>query len=271
MEINKVTVELRPSLFGLSPEMILMPVGDVQHGAPGSNLEKMKRHIDWGMKHGAYFISMGDMVDTASPSERKALARAEFHDSTRIAMEEKAEEKYEQVEIALIGTDGRWLGWHRGHHFWEFSSGYTTDQRLARRFGGPSLNWLSMLTIKFEGSKLQAKILSTHGSGSSSTMLGPLAGQGKRLLDSWPMADVVLIGHHSRKVGYPLDVLEDPDAKIKARRRIVTLTGGFCQGYLEGSTTYVEEALMPPLNQGAPIIFIRPMDSEKRLDMSLLT
>ena len=270
MEINKATVELRPSLFGLSPEMLLMPVGDVQHGAPGSNLDKMKRHLDWGMEHHGYFLNMGDNSDTASPSERRSLARVEFHDSTRIALEEKAEEKLEEIEAALNGTEGRWLGWHRGHHFWEFADGTNTDTRLAARFGGPYLQWLSMLTIKFPGSKLEAKVLSTHGQGSSSTMTGPLK-QGEKLMASWPEADVVLVGHHSRKVGYPIDPLVDREGKIRSKRRILALTGGFCRGYLEGASTYVEEGLMQPLNQGAPIIFIRPMDSEKRLDMSLLT
>ena len=270
MEINTRTVKLSPSLFGLEPEMILMPVGDLQHGAPGSNIEKMKRHLDWGMKHNAYFISMGDMVDTASPSERRTLQKVEFHDSTRISMEENAQKKLEQVEDALDGTEGRWLGWHRGHHYWPFASGKTTDQLLADRFGGPYLEWLSMLTLTFESSSRIAKILSTHGAGSSSTMTGPLR-QAEKLEISWPEADIVLVGHHSRKIGYPIDRLYTREGKIRSARRIVALTGGFCQGYLTGSTTYVEEALMQPLNQGAPIIFIRPMDEEQRLDMSLLT
>ena len=65
MQINTITLPLQPSLFGLEPEPLLMPVGDLQHGAPGANIEKMTRHLDWGMEHGAWCISMGDMVDTA--------------------------------------------------------------------------------------------------------------------------------------------------------------------------------------------------------------
>ncbi len=268
MEINKVTVDLQPSLLvsGVE-EMILMPVGDLQYGAPGSNLEAFKRHIDWGMEHGAYFLGMGDFVDVASPSERRNLARADLHDSTKLALEEKAAAHFVTVQTVLRGTEGQWLGFHRGHHYWIFSSGETTDQVFAKVLDAPYLDWLSKLTISFPGTKLTATVISTHGFGSSTSMVGPLENQVKKLAASHPDADIVLAAHHSRKVGYPVDSL----IGAKPHTRILALTGGFCAGYLVGTTTYVEEGLMTPLNQGAPIIFIRPINEEKRLDLNLLT
>lgn len=271
MEINKIEVILQPSLLVEAPEIILMPVGDVQHGAPGSDIEAFKRHIDWGMEHRAYFISMGDMVDIASPSERRKLANLDLHDSTKLMMEESAFVALKEIEEVLNGTEGRWFGFHRGHHYWVFADGYTTDQKLAARFRAPYLDWLALTTLTFPGTTLKCKVISTHGSGSSSSMIGPLNGQVKKLADDHPEADIVLVGHHSRKVGYPQDRIEEVRGSLQARRRILTLTGGFCRGYLVGQTTYVEEGLMSPLNQGAPIIFVRPMPKEQRLDLSLLT
>ncbi len=268
MEINKVTVDLQPSLLvSGAEEMILMPVGDLQYGAPGSNLEAFKRHIDWGMEHGAYFLGMGDFVDVASPSERRNLSRVDLHDSTKLAMEASAEKNLEVVADVLRGTEGRWLGFHRGHHFWKFSDGSITDEWLSAYMHSPYLDWLSKLTISFPGTKLTATVVSTHGFGSSTSMVGPLENQVKKLAASHPDADVVLVAHHSRKVGYPVDSL----VGAKPHTRILALTGGFCDGYLVGTSTYVEEGLMTPLNQGAPIIFIRPIPEEKRLDLALLT
>ena len=43
-----------------------MPISDIQHGASGADLKKLKRHVEWGVEHGAYFTGLGDYIDVAS-------------------------------------------------------------------------------------------------------------------------------------------------------------------------------------------------------------
>ena len=60
MEIVNSVVDTVASADLPWEETTIMPIGDIQLGAQGVNLEKLKRHLDWGMVHGSYFIGMGD-------------------------------------------------------------------------------------------------------------------------------------------------------------------------------------------------------------------
>ncbi len=273
MEFNTQQVTLHPSLMGLADEVIIAPVGDLQLGARGADLDKFKRHIDWCMKHDAYMIGMGDFVDVVSPSGQKKLAVADFYESVMDVLTEAAYKKLMVLLDVLKGTEGRWLGFHDGHHKWLFGTTkegkkQTTDSLLAEALVAPFLDWSAVTTLTFKKSKLTAQIHSTHGNASSVTMAGPLTKMEQRAV-SFPDVDIFLEGHCARKVGYPRDGLVRRKGKMASRRRIYCTTGGFCRGYLEGSTTYVEQALMRPLNMGAPLIFVRPIEEEGRLDMNL--
>jgi hypothetical protein len=273
MKANHKTLTLSPSLMGFADEVILAPIGDLQYGAAGADLDKFKRHIDWCYEHHAYMLGMGDFVDVASPSGQKKIVFADFYESILTVLSEDARRNIEVLMSILRGTEELWLGLHEGHHFWNFGTDYagnryTTDSVLADMLGCPFLDWSAITTLSFEGSDMVAKIHSTHGNASSTTMYGPLGKLEKRS-ESYPEVDIFLEGHCARKAGYPRDPLIERDGQVKAVRRIFALTGGFCKGYLMDSTTYVEKAQMQPLNLGAPLIFIRPIDAEGRLDMNL--
>lgn len=273
MEINQQYVCTAPSLMGFADEIILAPIGDLQLGARGADLDKFKRHIDWCMAHEAHMIGMGDFVDVVSPSGQMKLDVADFYESVTEALTDHAYKALETISDVLRGTEGCWLGMHEGHHKWKFGqevdgTPITTDTLLAQRLGCPYLGWSALTTVHFDGTDLECNIHSTHGNASSVTMSGPLI-KLERRAETYPDVDIFLEGHCARKAGYPRDSMVVRDGKLVSRRRIFALTGGFAKGYLIGSTTYVEKALMQPLNLGAPLIFIRPIDSEGRLDLNI--
>jgi len=274
MEINRKEIKLAPSLMGMDyPEAIIAPLGDLQYGAMGADLDKFKRHVDWCMEHNAYFIGMGDMVDVASPSGRMKIVNAGFYESIIGALEDHAEQAMNVVLDVLKGTEERWLGMHRGHHYWDFGTDIdrnhqTTDTLMAAALNTPYLDWSALTVLTFDSSGQECQIHSTHGSGSSVTMSGPLLKLEKRSI-TFPEVDIFLEGHCARKAGYPKDALVTRNGQLYSKRRIFALTGGFAKGYLVGKTTYVEDALMTPLNLGAPLIFVRPVDAEGRLDLNL--
>ena len=80
-------VQNPPSLTLPWDETLIMPIGDVQFGSAACDFDKFRRHMDWGMKHGAYFIGMGDYVDFGSPSNRGALKALEDASRNRVTSE----------------------------------------------------------------------------------------------------------------------------------------------------------------------------------------
>lgn len=284
MELYEVGVDTQPSLTLPWEETIIMPIGDLQYGAEGANLDKFKRHIDWGMRQGAYFIGLGDYVDVASPSGRMKIAHAELYDSVLDALDDKAREHMEVVLKALKGTEGRWLGLHEGHHYWNFESGGTTDTVMAERLNAPYLGTCAITQLRFRGESgkraLSCQIWSHHGEGSGATMTAPL-NKLERMMSRFPSVDIFLLGHYSRKVGYPVDALVPvfgKNPRLVAKRRILAICGGFSTGYTVGSQrhgraqgSYVEKGLMSPTNLGAPVIYVRPVHTEyeDRLDMNI--
>ncbi|KKN77091.1 hypothetical protein LCGC14_0364320 [marine sediment metagenome] len=283
MELYEIAVDTQPSLTLPWDETRLMPVGDVQAGASGADIDKFKRHIDWGMKQGAYFISMGDMVDMPSPSGRRKIKNADFYDSVMDDLTDAAERHLEEILSIVRGTEGRWLGWLEGHHYWDFGGGVTTDTILAQKTKAPFLGTCSIVQLKFnDGNKhgIKCQIWSHHGEGSGMTMAAPL-NKLERMMSRFPTVDIFILGHYSRKAGYPVDALVPvfgKRPKLVAKRRILAVTGGFAKGYEAGSRrngraggSYVEAAMMPPTNLGGVVIYIRPVHSggESRLDLNI--
>ena len=51
-------------------ETFLVPIGDIQLGAGGVDLDTLRADVKRGMDLDAWFIGLGDYVDVASPSGR---------------------------------------------------------------------------------------------------------------------------------------------------------------------------------------------------------
>ena len=261
-----------------------MPIGDVQLGAQGVLKDRVKRHVDWGMRHGAYFLGMGDYIDVMSPSNREAYRSARLYDSVRDAMAEKAQELGEEFLKLIDGTQDRWLGILEGHHYFQFDDGETTDTIIAKALNAPFLETTTIIELKFAtprgGTRVKCQIWATHGEGSGQTMAAPL-NKLEKVMSRFPTVDIFLVGHYSRKVGYPVDAKIPKFGKhprLITARRILGCTGGFMDGYNTGPRTgkrrtgsYVEKGMMAPLNLGGLVIRIRPVHEEwgDRLDMSV--
>jgi len=254
-------------------ETLIMPIGDIQHQPePLADLDRLRRHVDWGMRHDAYFLGMGEYIDLASPSSRKALAGAKTYDVVQDALDEKARELTNDVLQILHPTRGRWLGLLAGHHLWEFQDGDTSDTYLARALGAPFLGDCAMIRCIFEGQgkkRCSFAIWCHHGAGGGFTLAAPL-NKLERVVEYFD-ADVYLIGHLHKKVAAPMDRLYvnwncDPP-RVEHKTIIVACTGGFMKAYMEGSKragrsqgTYVEKKMLMPTALGGIILRARPVE-----------
>ena len=284
MELNQMEVKVYPSLTLPWEEILLMPVGDTQHGAQGADLGKLARHIKWGVQHNAYFTDMGDSLDFASPSNRAALLSSGVYDVVEDALDYYGYKLLEEYLDAVKPSKGRWLLKSKGHHLWQFKSGqyrgYDCDDVIADYLGCPSTDILGagITELRFQSENKKrgqrVQVFQWHGAGGGSTRPA-IINKIEKLGNAWPSADVVLMGHFPFKLGWGVDYPDPHFGKvpfIRDRRRIYASTGGFCRGYqVGGRAGYAEKGGMSPNNIGGVVIKIRPVHEEwgERIDMNV--
>ena len=285
MEVISQNVKTAKSLFLPLQETIIMPIGDVQYAGGGVNdacdLNRLQRHLEWGMKRGAYFLGMGDYIDVASPSNRDAVRHAKMYDSLQDALEEINEQYLEKFKSVLKGTEGRWLGLLEGHHFWEFADGATTDTRLCQALKAPFLGDCAFVRLVFKSNGKQrtgCTIWCHHGVGSGKLAGAPLNSL-EHIIKAFE-ADIYLMGHMHKKVAAPMNRVyvnwdEDPP-RMRHRNVIIGCTGGFLCGYLQGSKragraqgTYVEQKMLNPTALGGLVVYVRPRNTHGRYGVDL--
>lgn len=282
MEILTLTPDTAPSFLLPMEETILCPLGDIQYGAPGCEVERLERHIDWaeGLRaqgKQVYYIGMGDYVDVASPSNRGKLrsVRGDLYDSVNNMMEEAAQRNLEQVQELLAPTKGYWFGLLSGHHYWEFPDGTNTDSRLAQFLETNYLGTCAYLHLRYGNTsngraRTVCKIWAHHGEGGGQTVSSAINKLMQRVVPYWE-ANLYLMGHYHTKDAKPIPWVysntgHDGEAVLRGTTRYMVITGGFLSGYTTGSkgtaglpeSTYVEKKLLAPQTLGAPVIFIRP-------------
>ncbi len=256
-------------------EVLLMPVGDIQWAGCKKEvaLEMLKRHIEWGVEKGAYFLGMGDYIDFMSPSNRSKLAAAGLYDTALRVMDDKASELVEELyEKALKPSKGRWLGLLEGHHYKEYRDGTTSDQQLCKLLGAPHLGSNAYVRLVFSRStgnhRCPVLIWCHHGVGGATTSGGSI-NKVEAMVKGFE-ADIYLIGHDTKKVAAPIDRLEPifpghGPARLSHKTRILARTGGFMRTYMVGSKSgntprggYGEQAMYNPSSLGGILVHITP-------------
>lgn len=266
MELHEATVEATVSHDMEWNEITVMPVADLQMGAEGCDTETFKRTIDYGMKHSAYFVGLGDMVDVASPSNRAILRGNKLYDSVLDAMEDAANSAITKVVHMLKDTKGRWLGMLEGDHYYQFDDGKTTDVILAQEMGCPFLGSCAFVRLKFprpiSTSTATCTLWLHHGSGGGIKASAPL-NKLENLVAAFD-ADIYLMGHQHKISAAPIhQVYMTPNSgRLAFRSKVIASTGGFLRGYNSGRNMrggYIEKKMLKPVSLGSPLIKIRPL------------
>lgn len=276
MELSKAKVEALPQLDMRelkTPGIRLLPVGDIHYGTQDTAEDKLQEYINWGLRHDAYFLGMGDYFDFSSPSNRAVLSDARVHDSTRRAIDERAEELRDKlVSRVLAPTRGRWVGLLRGHHWWLGEDNVHSDQALANDLGAPYLGTCAIVGLRFKEGI--CNVWCHHGWGGGVTLGAPLL-QLQRATAAFD-AHIYLVAHqHKLVTGKPARVHVNWRGKQKLRNISLTLacTGSFMRSYTEGRThggrpqgSYVEERGLMPAALGGIVLDIAPYKYEGLFD-----
>lgn len=258
-------------------ELIVLPIGDVQLGAPGCTKDRLRRHIEWGIKHDARYVGLGDYVDVASPSNRAALRNAELYDSVTDALEDSANRAVKEFLHLVRGTEGKWLGLVEGHHYYDFADGQTSDTKIATALGAPFLGDCAFVYMVFcrgatpRSGTSAVTLWVHHGEGSGQSVAAQV-----QKLQSYVAhfeADVFLMGHMSKEAIGKLDQVRLATNHKDLTHRTIRLigTGGWHQGYMLGSKQgagragglYPEQKMLRPVALGGPVLRFIPQRNKK--------
>lgn len=293
MELYEFAPKTGASILLPEKEIILCPIGDIQLGSPGCEVDRLKRHIAWAedlRKQGrsVYYIGMGDYIDADSPSNRKRMQAmwGEMYDSTRATVLAGRAHYLEEVKKLLKPTVGHWIGLLSGHHYSEFEDGTNADSRLAQYLQTKYLGRSTMLHLRFKGRGyhgVTCKIWAHHGEGSGQSVAAAINKVMQRAVPYW-FANLYLMGHYHSKGTQPIPWIEsttgkDGEVKLQGTTRYIVSTGGWLAGYAENSKNvfglpegnYIEKAMLAPHTLGAPVIFIRPKKTKNgvRIDLNV--
>jgi len=287
MEIAVVKPKLVDSDTLPMKEVRILPVGDIQYGG-ATDLDRLERYLDWGLKQNAYFVGMGDYIDTVSPSNRALLlsVKSNLYDSANVTISKAFGKMGEDMEEIFKKTKGRWLGLVRGHHYWPFADGTTSDLRLAKALGCQFLGDNGIIAVEMQEPKTKqtvyGQIFMHHGQGSGISEGAGLTKLGH--ISKTFFSNIYLMGHFHRKAATAVPWVEysikNGSFVDESINRYLVLTGGFLKGYDLGSVDeagypaggYIEKKMLTPVSLGGTLIQMRPalrFDGRVRVDVNV--
>ena len=245
----------------------IIPIGDLQYdGTNRSAWEDLEKLIKETAKSpDVYYIGMGDYLDVASPSNRANYKAMVKYDSFNDALETQIEKHLEFVQKILEPTRGRWLGLLQGHHYWEFSTGGTSDERLATFLKAPFLGDCAMIQVEFQRTgkhRTPSFVLwCHHGEGGGDPMSKLIK------LSTAFEADLFLVGHNHVIASKRIERIQaifgelGAEPRLKFKNILLAATGSYLKGYMLNSKRdgrpqggYVEKAMMTPVALGNIVI-----------------
>ena len=258
----------------------IMPIGDVQLGSPGTDMKRLKEHIDWGVQHEVFWHGLGDYTDFLSPSNRRYLASSGLYDTATELIERWHREHLEELKEVLAPTRGMWLGLHEGHHYFEYGDGTTSDTELAHFLDAPFLGTCAVTRLAFRNPDLHHSvdclIWSHHGEGGGQDPLNRLL----KVAPGFPQIDIFMQGHNTQIDARPKDCIwfygGPGNLRMRYKTQMFCATGGFMAGYKQGSRhagraagTYVERGMMRPTAIGGVLLTVTPRHREAYSDLDI--
>ena len=209
---------------------------------------------------------MGDYADAITHSDER---RYDFDSLDPELPTPDEQYAWVRAEFAKIKTNC--LGLHIGNHDFELQRRHEhryVKMDLCDSLELPFLGYNAMTRLKFilkkrNGERMHRNggtitIASTHGSTNARTAGGKI--NPMLLWASGLSADIYLYAHTHDKYAheeryYALSTNES----LVERTRVYCLTGGFLEGYQQGTLSYVERKNLRPLKTGVVKIIVNPM------------
>lgn len=231
--------------------------GDVHRDAPLHAKEEWQDFLSYarGLKD-AYFLGMGDYLDSASTSERECLAGARLHESTRMDLAQLANSKVQLLDKELGFMRGRLIGLIGGNHYFQFESGTTSDHKLCEKLDCKFLGVSAFirLTFVYRGARQTFDIWAHHGAGGARLPGGSInrVDQMREHAD----ADLYVMGHDHKRGIIPatprMSLKQDAknSLRLNVRQPWVARSGSFLHAYDDGKVSYIVDTARGPSSIG---------------------
>ncbi len=247
----------------------LVIFGDVHRDSPNH------AHSAWqeDLKHfrtlkDAYFLGMGDYLDSTSTSERDCLGRisSEMHETFSKDVNALQLEKVNLMAKELEFMRGRIVGLLGGNHYWQFQHGGTTDTKLAELLGTAYLGVSSFIRLTFEnyGRHKTIDLWLHHGAGGARLVGGSLNRVDQ--MREYAEADVFCMGHDHKRGALPatprLHLASSTEGlKVKHRQQWLVRSGSYLASYEPGVRNYNVDAARGPCSLGHVELIFTLLDS----------
>lgn len=254
----------------------LIPFGDVHFGAPQHTASRWLRFIQKRIDcPNTYYLGMGDYVDFASTSEKRAMR--DLHESTIDLLEAMSMDLLTRFAETIEHARGKLLGFVQGNHDPEFIGGDTGTMRLAKMFKTEYMGCSTFRRLRFQSSNTMESsidILAHHGQGGGARLKGGSLNRVQYMAES-AIADIYLMGHdHQRSVAPDTRlVLRHNKAGIQQveRQAWYARTGSFLKAYEPGSCGYIADGAKKPSDIGGVtfqfVLTRRTVDGQRTLQI----
>jgi hypothetical protein len=237
----------------------LVIFGDVHWDSPNH----AKKAWQEDLKHfkslkDAYFLGMGDYLDSTSTSERDCLGRmsSEMHETLARDINALQAAKVERLAAEMAFMRGRLVGLLGGNHYWKFGHGGTTDTELARMLGTKYLGCSSFirLTLDVCGRCSTIDIWAHHGAGGARLPGGSLNRVDQ--MREHAEADVFVMGHDHKRGVIPatprlyLQSSSRGGLNVRHRQQWLVRSGSYLASYEPGISNYNVDAARGPSSLG---------------------
>ena len=244
-----------PSKF--SKEVQIICFGDVHRDSPNHADTKWQEDLAYfRSQKDAYFLGMGDYLDSTSTTERECLGHIskQMHDTFRKDIQALQLAKIEMIAGELSFMKGRLIGLLNGNHYFEFQSGINGDQKLAELLETKYLGVCSLMRFFFKfsqsGQTQAIDIFAHHGMGAARLIGGSL----NRVAQMFEgvEADITIMGHDHKRGAVPstprlfLQNTSNGGLKVRQRETWAVRSGSYLTSFRDGESNYnVDSCRMP--------------------------
>lgn len=233
--------------------------GDVHRDSPNHAGRKWQDFLKYARKlKDAWYIGMGDYLDSTSTSERECLGSIspKMHETFRndIAALQLAKCKLFAKEIEFMR--GRIVGLLNGNHYFQFESAINSDQKICEMVGAKYLGVCSLIRLYFEsgGRQHSRDCFLHHGSGAA-RLFGGSFNRVQQMAEGVE-ADIYGMGHDHKRIASPgqprlfLRHSSRDGLQVEHREPIVVRSGSFLGSYEPGVVNYNVDACRSPASLG---------------------
>lgn len=244
--------------YGIPTRLVFF--GDVHRDAPGHADAKWQEFLQYarGLKD-AYFIGMGDYLDSTSTSERECLGdiSPRMHETFMKDIEALQAAKVQLMAKELEFMRGRLIGMLGGNHYFQFQSGINGDQKLCELLGAKYLGVCAFIRLYFKGcgTREHARDIFAHHGMGAARLIGGSLNRVQQMAEG-AEADIFAMGHDHKRGAVPaqprlfLYHSSREGLKVVEREPIVIRSGSYLASYKDGAVSYNVDACRPPSSLG---------------------